>query len=139
MSQTRYIFKHIAVATLLALILFGADTLVRQIIQYRKAEAALAAGDTMIAITAYESAIRMYIPGSPLVARSAERLWSLAEQYETARDIEKAIVTYRALRSSFYAVHSLFTPGMEWIDRCDKKIAILAPQRAATDTTQPRN
>jgi hypothetical protein len=139
MSPTRSIFKHIAVATLIALVLFGADTLLRQATQYRKAEAALATGNTMVAITAYESAIRMYIPGSPLVTKSAERLWSLAEQYETARDIEKAIVTYRALRSSFYAVHSLFTPGMDWIARCDQKIAVLAPQRAATDSTQLRN
>jgi hypothetical protein len=68
----------------------------------------------------------MYTPGSTLVDKSAEKLWMLGERLERKGETDKALVAYRALRSSFYSIWSLYEPGREWITRCDQKIAKLA-------------
>jgi hypothetical protein len=36
-----------------------------------------------------------------------------------------AIIAYSSIRSSFYASRSLYTPGKDWIRKCDDKIADL--------------
>jgi hypothetical protein len=59
------------------------------------------------------------------VERSAERLWGLGEALERKSDPTRALVAYRSLRSSFYAVRGLNSPGTTWIARCDDKIAAL--------------
>jgi len=68
----------------------------------------------------------MYTPFSPLVERSAQRLWTIGRDMETRGETEKALIAYRTLRSAFYSTHGLFKPGMHWIDRCDEKIKLLA-------------
>jgi len=69
----------------------------------------------------------MYIPFHPMVEKSARQLWNIAESSERRGDINRALIAYRALRSSFYADRWLVTPGKEWIARCDTKIAALVP------------
>lgn len=110
----------------LAVLLFAASTQYRQWAQYNRGEKALAAGDYIQAVAGYESAIHMYTPLSPLVERAAVKLWSIGETLERQQESEKALIAYRALRSSFYSTHGLFRPGLGWITRCDKKIAALA-------------
>jgi hypothetical protein len=111
---------------ILAIILFAVSTQCRQWAQYKRGERALAVRDYIQAIAGYESAIHMYTPLSPLVERSAVRLWSIGETLEQQADTERALIAYRALRSSFYSTHGLSRPGMEWITRCDLKISALA-------------
>jgi hypothetical protein len=79
----------------------------------------------MLAIAGFEAAIHMYTPGSSTVQLAAERLWAMGEGFEKAGDTTRALLAYRSLRSSFYAVHGLTTPGQDWIARCDKKITLL--------------
>ena len=67
----------------------------------------------------------MYTPASPLVERSAQRLWDLGETAQQRGDVARALIAYRSLRSSFYAVSGLYAPGKEWIRRCDARIAVL--------------
>ena len=55
-------------------------------------------------------------------------LWQIGETLERQGDTDKALIAYRALRSSFYAAHWLITPGQAWIARCDAKIAQLTKQ-----------
>jgi hypothetical protein len=69
----------------------------------------------------------MYIPFHPTIEKAAQRLWQIGENNEKLGDINRALITYRSLRSSFYADHWLVTPGQDWIKRCDKKIAVLTP------------
>jgi hypothetical protein len=64
----------------------------------------------------------MYTPGSSLVGKSAERIWKIGEDFERAGDTERALLAYRSIRGSFYAVRGFSSPGKEWIARCDAKI-----------------
>jgi hypothetical protein len=125
MSKARSIAEHVIVAALISIVLIWGNILYRQWSQYGKGEDAMAKGDAIAAISAYEASIHMYTPLSPLVERAAERLWQLGQQLEQKGDAPKALLAYRALRSSFYAVSSLNTPGTDWIARCDTRIALL--------------
>ncbi|GAM08677.1 hypothetical protein OR1_00950 [Geobacter sp. OR-1] len=124
MSKARTIAEHVTVAAVISILLIWGNTQYRQWYQYSKGEEAMAKGDAIAAIAAYEASLHMYTPLSPLIGRSAERLWNLGQELEQ-RDPRKALLAYRALRSSFYAVRSLYSPGTEWIKRCDDRIALL--------------
>lgn len=95
--------------------------------EFRAAEAALVKGDDREAIVHYERAILWYLPVGGYVEPSAEALWKLATLLEE-KDKKLALEAFRSLRSSFYATRSFYTPGQEWIDRSDQKIAALMAQ-----------
>lgn len=128
MEKTKTIAANVAVIFVIAIILLWGNTLYRQHVQFGKGEKALAAGDRMAAVAGFESAIHMYTPGSGLINRAAEKLWEIGQQYEGAGDGEKALVAYRSLRSSFYAVRGFTDPGKAWIIRCEAKIEQLVKQ-----------
>lgn len=106
-------------------VLFWGNTLFRQHRQYSVGEQALARGDVIAAISGYASAIHMYTPGSSCVDTAADRLWSLGESLEQTGDTERALIAYRSLRSSYFAIRGLTNPGTEWIARCDRKLTKL--------------
>ena len=116
-----------AVIAVICLLLFLAGTWWRLHDQFALGEAAFGRGDFTGAVAGYESAVHMYIPFNPTVEKSARRLWAIGETTERQGDITRALIAYRALRSSFYADRWLVTPGTDWIARCDKKIAALVP------------
>ena len=121
------IVVNAAVIALICLLLFFAGTWWRLQDQYALGEEAFRRGDFTGAVAGYESAIHMYIPFNPTIEKSAQQLWKIAEASERQGDVNRALIAYRALRSSFYADRWLVTPGMEWIARCDAKIAALVP------------
>ena len=121
------IVVNAAVIALICLLLFFAGTWWRLQDQFALGEEAFRRGDFTGAVAGYESAIHMYIPFNGMVEKSARQLWNIAEASERQGDINRALIAYRALRSSFYADRWLVTPGMEWIARCDTKIADLVP------------
>ena len=116
---------------LLSLLLFLAATWWRLQTQYALGEEAYRKGDFTGAVAGYESAIHMYIPFHPTVEKAAARLWNIAEVCERSGDVNRALIAYRSLRSSFYAARWLVTPGQEWIARCDARIAALVPLQKA--------
>jgi hypothetical protein len=116
-----------AVILLICLVLFFAGTWWRLHDQFALGEEAFRRGDFAAAVAGYESAIHMYIPFNATVETSAQKLWNIAESSEHQGDIKRALIAYRALRSSFYATRWLVTPGRDWIDRCDARIAALVP------------
>lgn len=116
-----------AVIVLICLLLFFAGTWWRLQDQFALGEEAFRRGDFTAAVAGYESAIHMYIPFNGTVEKSARQLWNIAEACERQGDIKRALIAYRALRSSFYAARWLVTPGMDWIAHCDTKIAALVP------------
>ena len=126
LERTKTVLVNGAVIAIAAILLFAGATQFRQWSQFSKGETALAAGDQINAIAGFESAIHMYTPLSPLVERSADRLWTIGRDLEGKGDTEKALIAYRALRSAFYSTHGLFRPGMKWITSCDEKIRLLA-------------
>jgi tetratricopeptide (TPR) repeat protein len=121
------ILLNAGVIGLICLLLFFGGTWWRLHEQFDLGEAAYRRGDFTGAVAGYESAIHMYIPSNGIIEKSAQQLWKLGEANERLGDINRALIAYRALRSSFYADHWLETPGQEWIIRCDKKIAELVP------------
>ncbi len=128
MDRFKTIIVNAAVIVVVSLLLLWGDTRYRQQTQYDLGVKKLAAGDYIGAIGGFEMAIHMYTPFSPLVGKSAQELWNIGESLEKKGDLPRALVAYRALRSSFYAVHGLTQPGTDWIARCDDKIQRLVPQ-----------
>jgi len=126
-DRIKSILVNAVVIVLICLLLFFAGTWWRMQAQFALGEAALQRGDFAGAVAGYESAIHMYIPFNGTIEIAAQKLWSIAESNERLGDISRALIAYRSLRSSFYADRWLVTPGIEWIARCDKKIAALIP------------
>lgn len=116
-------------AVVLALLALIANVNHRQKIQFQEGETGSRNGNFMVALTGYESAIRMYLPFSAQVETAASRIWTLAETAERRGDTDHALAAYRSLRSAFYAAGWLRQPGKDWISRCDQKIAALVPLR----------
>jgi tetratricopeptide (TPR) repeat protein len=123
-----FIYTFAAISLLFIAITWG-NTLWRQHSQFEEGENALVKGNFMAAIAGYESAIHMYTPGSTTVSKAANRLYAIGSFYEQSGDTEKALVAFRALRSSFHSAHWFVTPGTYWIDRCDKKISELVSKQ----------
>jgi len=125
MEKVKTIAANVAVVTVISIALIWGNTLYRQHAQFDKGEKGFAAADFPAAVAGYESAIHMYTPGSSLVYRSAQKLWEIGQMTERSGDIPRALIAYRALRSSFYAVAWVRAPGRDWIARCDARIASL--------------
>lgn len=125
MEQFKTISVNVAAIVVLSLILLAGNTQYRQWSQFMKGEEAEKRGDVTLAMAGYEAAIHMYTPFSPLVAAAAERLWRMAETAEQRGDRQRALITYRSLRSSFYSAAWLLQPGEEWIRKCDERIGAL--------------
>ena len=107
LDRTKTILVNAVFIAVASILLFAAATQFRQWSQYSRGEKALAARDHINAIAGFESAIHMYTPFSPLVERSAARLWIIGRDMETRGESEKALIAYRALRSAFYSTHGL--------------------------------
>jgi len=128
-EQVKSIIANGAVIILVSLLMFLAGTWWRMNSQYAQGEAAFSRGDFAGAVAGYESALHMYIPFHPTIEKAAERLWQIGEANERFGDVDRALIAYRSLRSSFYADHWLATPGIAWIERSDKKITALIPRQ----------
>lgn len=126
-ERIKIILLNSAVIAALCFVLMLAGTWWRMQTQFNLGEEALRRGDFAGAVAGYESALHMYIPFHPVMELAASRLWGIAETSERQGDVNRALITYRALRSSFYADHWLVTPGKVWIERCDSRIAALVP------------
>jgi hypothetical protein len=126
-EQLKNIIANGIVICLISLLLLLAGTWWRMNSQFSRGEEAFLKGDFTGAVAGYESALHMYIPFHPTIHKAAEKLWQIGETNERLGDVNRALIAYRSLRSSFYADHWLVTPGMEWIEKCDKKIAALIP------------
>jgi len=92
---------------------------------FMEAEKYFAEANYKLAIREYDTAMHFYTPLSPHIQRSAERLWQIGEMFEKEGKFDWANIAYSSIRSSFYASRGLYTPGKNWIERCDEKIADL--------------
>jgi len=126
-EQLKNIMANGIVIAFASLLIFFTGTWWRMGNQYNLGEEALRKGDFQGAVAGFESALHMYIPFHPTIEKAAGKLWQIGETNERLGDVNRALIAYRSLRSSFYADHWLVTPGKEWIAKCDKKIAALVP------------
>lgn len=121
--------KFITVGLLLifALVLIiGGRVFYLQRSHFMNAEKYLAKADYKLAIREYDIAMHFYVPWPPYTERSAKRLWQIGEMFEKQDRLDWANIAYSSIRSSFYASRSLYTPGKEWIKKCNEKIADLS-------------
>jgi tetratricopeptide (TPR) repeat protein len=126
-DQLKSIIANSVIIIVISLLLFFASTWWRMSSQFASGEEALRTGNFPAAVAGFEAALHMYIPFHPTIEKAAEKLWQIGEANERLGDVNRALIAYRALRSSFYADHWLATPGTECIEKCDKKIAALVP------------
>ena len=74
------------------------------------------------AITFFDRSLHWYTPHNPYVQKSAERLWDIAMRAEQQGNTRLALIATRTIRRGFYAARSFYTPGKNWINKCDLKI-----------------
>jgi tetratricopeptide (TPR) repeat protein len=106
--------------------------------EHQKALTARAEGDLAEAITHYQRSIKWYLPGAPFGNRSAEGLWEIGEAAQERGDQETALTAFQELRSSFYAARSFYTPGKEWIEKCNQKLAVLMAEREVSSSEKKK-
>jgi hypothetical protein len=94
---------------------------------YNNAQKALENQDLVQAVAYYEKTIRWYLPFDRRIETAVHKLWEIGQQAEKQGDKELAWRVYSRLRSSLYAIQSVYVPHQDWIIRCNTKI------RAITD------
>lgn len=92
---------------------------------YHEGEAYFEKDQYIKAITFFDRSIHWYAPFNPYVRQSAQRLWEIGLHAEQEGDIRLALIATRNIRRGFYAARSFYTPGKDWITKCDKKITSL--------------
>jgi len=85
----------------------------------------LEAQDYIKAITFFDRSLHWYTPLNPYIEKSVRHLWEIGLQAEQRGDVRLALIAIRTIRQGFYAARSFYTPGKEWIARCNIKIASL--------------
>lgn len=136
--KAKEVITSVVVTMVIMIAMIWGRTYYSQWQQFNMGEEALKKRNIREAITGYESAIHMYTPGSGMVKTSIERLWQIGEMTERQGQYDWALIAYRSLRSSIFAVRSFYTPYPEWIERCDGKIArILAFTEGPASQTPP--
>jgi len=97
-----------------------------------RGEVAYHDGNMQEAIMQYERTIKWYTPLNASVQLAVERLWSIGTEAEQRADASLALQAYQALRSSLYAVQSVYLPYRDWIPKSEAKIATLMAHTART-------
>ncbi len=123
-STKKNIITIIIIASIMALMVI-VKVYYGSMVEFNRGEEAFSKQDLSEAITHFERSIHWYTPFNRYVAGSAERLWEIGKIAEKQNDTQLALLAYRSLRSSFYAVRSFYTPYKEWINKCDEKISTL--------------
>jgi hypothetical protein len=132
----------VALTIVITLGLIWLNTYRRSSEYYKQGEALLAQGKVLEAITSYEISAHAYTPLNPHVRRSMDKLWELGQRLENEKeDPGYALIAYRSLRSSVFAIRSFYMPYKEWIPRCDERIQALVgvqkQQMEAARTAKP--
>jgi hypothetical protein len=117
-----YLVKGMIVMLLLLMVI-GGRVFYLQRKHFMDAEKGYIKADWKLAMREYDRALHFYTPWSPYIQKSAERLWQIGEMFEQQEKPDWAVIAYSSIRSSFYASRSFYTPGKDWIAKCDDKIA----------------
>lgn len=122
-------FKKVAFVTgavVLVIVMIWINVYSRSVRYAREGDILFNEGKLIEAIASYETAVHAYTPWNPNVRHSLKKLWEIGETLEAKHeDPAYALLAYRSLRSSIYAVRSFYTPNKEWVHRSDDKIASL--------------
>jgi len=89
---------------------------------YQEGELYLSSDRYIKAITFFDRSMHWYAPLNPYVQRSAQRLWEIGKHAQKNGDIRLALIAARTIRRGFIAARSFYTPGGDWIEKCDLRI-----------------
>jgi hypothetical protein len=120
----KYLIKGL-ITVVLFLLLIGGKVFYLQRSHFMNAGRYYNEANWKLAIREYDTAMHLYTPWSPYIEKSAKKLWQIGEMFENQDRLDWANIAYSSIRSSFYASRSLYTPGKEWINKCEDKIADL--------------
>ena len=127
---TRKGYGGIAILVLGVIVIFLAIVCIRSFWGsrecYLQGEEQLQKGNYIRAVTFYDRSLHWYTPFNPYIERAAQRLWEIGNRAEEQGDTKLALIAYRTIRHSFYAARSFYTPGKDWISKCETRIAALA-------------
>jgi hypothetical protein len=98
-------------------------------------EAALARGDVILAIDAFERAGRMRVPGARAYLEALDRLEAIGAPAAAAGDVVTARAAYEAVRRAILGTRSLGTPQAERLQRVDARLAELMARADQTGAT----
>ncbi|MFC1852887.1 hypothetical protein ACFL27_22030 [candidate division CSSED10-310 bacterium] len=114
--------------SLLIIIVMGliwGNTYYRQVKYFKKAENLRSQKKILESIAFYEAAIRMYTPWSSKVQKSIENIWHIGENYQKSNSIEHALIAFRSLKTSLYAIRSFYSPFRLYRDKAEEKVSLL--------------
>jgi hypothetical protein len=125
--QTKPIRKGLMILGLvaMALAMVWARAFFGSMRAYQQGEASLLENQQVKAITFLDRSIHWYTPLNPYVQRSAEQLWRISMEAEQQGDIRLALIAARSIRRGFYSATSVYTPGKDWIRKCDVRMSKL--------------
>lgn len=119
------LLKHAAVILMIVLIIL-ISVWIRAFIgamkNYNKGKDSFDREQYIMAITFFDRSMHWYTPFNPYVERSAEYLWEISKQSEQINDKKMSIIALETIRNGFYSARSFYSPGINWIDRCETKI-----------------
>jgi len=134
-------FKTITTYLLVALTLLTVFTCIKIVTnsknEFDLAEEHLSRNELSKSITHYARALHWFLPFSKTPSLAAEKLWAIGQKLQTQNNSVEALKTYRILRSSFYSIRSIYTPGKKWIHLCNEKIAHLMAVRFIESQKNP--
>ena len=125
MLKKKKILLLVLLLIIAAFALTAAMTVYRQNSHFRQAEGYAAAQNWKLAIREYDTAIHFHVPFSPIAGKAAQKLWQIGLMFEARGKTDWALIAYSSIRSGFYGTRSFYTPGKDWIEKCDGKIAAL--------------
>lgn len=97
-------------------------TYYRQFNAFNTAEKLTKSGKHLDAIAFYETAIRMYTPGSKNVQKSVQAILTQGETFQNSNKIQEALIAFRALKTSLYAIRSFYSPYKEQREHAEKLV-----------------
>ena len=115
----------ITAVTVILLIMVWARAFYGSIQACHEGETYLKANQYIKAVTFFDRSIHWYTPFNPYVEKSAKTLWKMSEEAEARGDIRMALIAARTIRRGFIAARSFYTPGRDWIEKCDLRIYAL--------------
>lgn len=137
--KKKYLIEGLIACIIVVLMIWG-KVLYMQRSHFIKAEGYYRASQWKLAIREYDDVMHAYSPLSPYVEKSASRLWKIGKMFEKEDKSMWAVDAFSAIRSSFYASRSLYTPGKGWIEKCDYEIASLDVKMLIKDgSIKPEN
>lgn len=137
--KKKYLIEGLIACGILVLIIWG-KVLYMQRIHFINAENYYRAAQWKLAIREYDDVMHAYSPLSPYVEKSAHRLWDMGKMFEKEDKPMWAVDAFSAIRSSFFASRSFYTPGKGWIEKCDDEIALLDVKMLIKDgSLKPEN